>query len=250
MSKHRVFLLSKRLLTCHLSMLDNGDMLKPLFKAILFDMDGTLIDTIEDIRSAFNVALSLEGLPPFSAALAKQVVGRGLYNALKGALSYYEHPVDAARFAFLYQSMMDYYQAHYADMSHPYQGILPLLDRLESSGVAIGILSNKEDVLTQKIVKQLLPQFSFASVRGLVEGSPRKPDRHAIDLFCSQQGVNVGELCYIGDSEVDYQTAQNAGCSHILVSWGFRPKEELQALPGSVVVDTVDELEDVIYGVQ
>ncbi len=231
-------------------MFDNGDMLKPLPKAILFDMDGTLIDTIEDIRSAFNATLSLESLPPLSATLTKQVVGRGLYNALKGALAYYNHPVDESRFAFLYQFMMDYYQAHYADKSHPYEGIFPFLERLESLGIPIGILSNKEDVLTQKIAKQILPQFSFASVRGMVEGSPRKPDRYAIDLFCAQQGVNVGELCYIGDSEVDYQTAQNAGCSHILVSWGFRPKEELQALTSAVVVDTIDELEDAIYGVQ
>jgi phosphoglycolate phosphatase len=231
-------------------MFDNGDMLKPLQKAILFDMDGTLIDTIEDIRSAFNVAFSLEGLPPFSVTLTKQVVGRGLYTALKSALSYYDHPVEEARFTFLYHSMMDHYQAHYADKSHPYEGILPLLDRLERSGITLGILSNKEDVLTQKIAQKLLPRYSFAFVRGLVEGFPRKPDRYAIDLFCSRQGVNVSELCYIGDSEVDYQTAQNAGCSHILVSWGFRPKEELQALPGSVVVDTVDELEDAIYGVQ
>ncbi len=133
-------------------MFDNGDMLKPLHKAILFDMDGTLIDTIEDIRSAFNAALSLERLPPFSVSLTKQVVGRGLYNALKGALSYYEHPpVEDARFSFLYKTMMEYYQAHYADKSHPYEGILPLLDRLEKSGIPpIGILSNKEDELTQK----------------------------------------------------------------------------------------------------
>lgn len=87
-------------------MFDNGDMLKPLQKAILFDMDGTLIDTIEDIRSAFNVAFSLEGLPPFSVTLTKQVVGRGLYTALKSALSYYDHPVEEARFTFLYHSMM------------------------------------------------------------------------------------------------------------------------------------------------
>ncbi|MGH0052541.1 MAG: HAD family hydrolase, partial [Sphaerochaetaceae bacterium] len=129
-------------------------------------------------------------------------------------------------------------------------GIVSLLGKLMTSGIPVGILSNKEHVLTQHIVSQVFPQYPFSSVRGLMEGIPRKPDRYAIDLFCSQQGVNTSDLWYIGDSEVDYQTAQNAGCSHILVSWGFRPKEELLALSGAVVVDTVDELEDAIYGIQ
>ncbi|MGE4454045.1 MAG: HAD family hydrolase [Sphaerochaeta sp.] len=225
-------------------------MLKQQPKAILFDMDGTLVDTIEDIRIAFNTALHLEDLPPISASLTKKIVGRGLYNALKGALDHYEHHVDEQRFLFLYQSMMEYYASHYADFSKPYAGILPFLKRIEQARIPFGILSNKEDVLTQKIVKILFSDIPFVFVRGLVDGFPRKPDSHAIDLFCSQEGVNVHDLCYIGDSEVDYQTAQNAGCSHILVSWGFRPKEELLALSGAVVVDTVDELEGAIYGVQ
>ncbi len=213
-------------------------------------MDGTLINTIGDIKSAFNSALALEHLNPCSVSLAKQVVGRGLRNALLGLLEYHKHPVSDERFSFLYNHMMEYYKTHYADFSHPYPGIEALLKKLSLESIPIGILSNKEDVLTQKIVKKVLPEYSFAMVRGMVPGFPRKPDRAAIDLFCTQYHLSSDQMWYVGDSEVDYQTAKNADCPHILVSWGFRPKKELEALPDSVVVDTVRALEDAIYGIQ
>ncbi|HAP56326.1 MAG TPA: HAD family hydrolase [Sphaerochaeta sp.] len=225
-------------------------MQKPVVKAILFDLDGTLVDTIEDIRRSLAHALAGEGLPPPSANLTRQVVGRGLHNALKGALSWFDRTVGEDRFNQLYQEMLLYYREHYAVYSHPYEGVEQLLQHLLESGYTLGVYSNKEDGLTKRIAASLFPGIRFSWVRGMLEGFPGKPDRSGIDYFCRKTGLVVQNVLYIGDSEVDWQTALNAGCPHILVSWGFRPKEELLALQGAVVVDTIHELEDAIYGIQ
>lgn len=225
-------------------------MQKPFFKAILFDLDGTLVNTIEDIRFSLAHALAMEGLPSPSATLTKQVVGRGLSNALKGSLTWYGHQVDEERFLFLYQAMLLYYREHYAVYSHPYEGIEGLLQRLAKQNMQMGIFSNKEDGLTKRIVADLFPECPFVWVRGMQEGFPRKPDRSGVEYFCGKLGILPQELLYVGDSEVDWQTAHNAHCHHILVSWGFRPKDELLALKGAVVVDSVSELEDAICGIQ
>ncbi|MGE4583745.1 MAG: HAD family hydrolase [Sphaerochaeta sp.] len=222
----------------------------PDFKAVVFDLDGTLVDTIGDIQSALASALQRENLPAPEEELVRKVVGNGLPNSLRGVLANFGHTVSPARFETLLGTMMAYYRVHYADKSRPYEGIMDLLQRLADDTLLIGILSNKEDGLTQSIVRTLFPSTSFAWVQGLRSDVPRKPDRSAIDSFCTRFRLSPQELLFVGDSEVDWQTAQNAGCPHRLVSWGFRPKEELQALPGAVVVDTVQALEDAIYGLQ
>lgn len=225
-------------------------MQKPLAKAILFDMDGTLVNTLEDIRSAMGCALSLIGFPPPSAETTKRVVGRGLKNALRGAIQELGVTLDEEEHQRLYNAMMDSYRAHPSDQSTLYAGIHSLLCKLQADGFALGILSNKEDELTKRIVSDVLGDFSFVWVQGLLDSVPRKPDATAIRQFLIRQGFSADDIVYIGDSEVDWQTACNVPCSPILVSWGFRPKEELQSLPGSMVVDTVHELEDAIYGIQ
>lgn len=225
-------------------------MQKPLAKAILFDMDGTLVNTLEDIRSALGFALDLIGFGPPSTETTKRVVGRGLRNALRGAIQEVGVTLDEQEHQRLYDAMMDSYRAHPSDRSSLYEGIHALLCKLHSDGVALGILSNKEDELTKRIVRDVLGDFSFVWVQGLLDSVPRKPDATAIHQFLTCQGLASEDILYIGDSEVDWQTACNVPCSHILVSWGFRPKEELQSLPGSMVVDTVHELEDAIYGIQ
>lgn len=225
-------------------------MQETVVKAILFDLDGTLVDTIEDIRRSLAHALAGEDLSPPSATLTQQVVGRGLSNALKGALAWFDHQVDELRFDQLYQEMLHYYREHFAVYSHPYEGVVELLGHLHRQGFLIGIFSNKEDGLTKRIVSSLFPDFPFSWVRGMQDGFPRKPDRSGIDYFCRKVGLHPHEVLYVGDSEVDWQTARNADCPHVLVSWGFRPKEELLALQDAVVVDTIHELEDAIYGIQ
>ncbi len=219
-------------------------------QAILFDMDGTLIDTIKDIQFAINGALASQSVMPMSEEQTKQVVGRGLINALKGALSLQAKQLDEQSFARMYQLMIDLYHEHPCDYSHPYEGIEAFLERLISAGLVLGILSNKEDVLTQQIVKKIFPHIDFSWVCGMKLDEPKKPDKHGVVKFCTSEGLCLGEVLYVGDSEVDYYTAQNAGCPVFLVSWGFRKKEDLHALDDAVIVDSVDELEEAIYAIQ
>lgn len=215
-------------------------------QAILFDMDGTLIDTIEDIQNAINGALSTKALKPISQEQTKGVVGKGLQNALKGALALHNEQVDESTFQQMYKHMIELYHEHYADYSHPYEGVVQLLGKLRSDGCILGILSNKEDELTQRIVKKVLPSIDFLWVSGLKADEPRKPDKYGVDQFCQIAGLLHDQVLYVGDSEVDYYTAKNAGCPVLLVSWGFREKKELLALSDAVVVDSVVELEDAI----
>jgi len=242
--------LSKRLLTCTALMSDNGHMQKQTVQAILFDLDGTLVDTIEDITDALNRALGLEGLPLLDVSMTKKVVGRGLRNALIGAVELFGEPFSSDHIDRMYDSMMAFYRKNHCVKSFAYEGILPLLEELDGKDIPLAVFSNKEDGLTKDVVRTLFPNIRFAWVRGMRSDFPRKPDTAGLRHFAKKLGLAVENLLYVGDSEVDYQTAVNAGCQHILVSWGFRPREELMLLKGSTVVDSVEELQEAINDLQ
>ena len=241
-------ILSKRLLTCIALIPDNDGMQESAIQAVLFDLDGTLVDTIEDIRMAINIALEAENLENLTIEMTKQVVGRGLRNALIDACTLRLRDFSPSRINELYELMMRYYRKHHSDRSKSYEGILALLKTLNERNLPIGVFSNKEDGLTKEIVTRMFPSIRFVWVRGMREDYPRKPDKSGVLRFIDNVGIEMQHLLFVGDSEVDYQTAVNAGCPHILVTWGFRPKEELLTLRNAHLVDSVDELEDAIYG--
>ncbi len=222
---------------------------KPI-QAVLFDLDGTLVDTIEDITDALNRALALEELPPLDVRMTKKVVGRGLRNALIGAVELWGKEFSSDHIDRMYASMMEYYRKNHCVKSRAYEGILPLLEDLDRQDFSLAVFSNKEDGLTKEVVRTLFPHIRFAWVRGMRSDFPRKPDRAGLEYFAKKEGLAVESLLYVGDSEVDYQTAVNAGCKHILVSWGFRSREELVQLSPSSLVDSVQELQEAIHDLQ
>ncbi len=231
-------------------MLDNGSMQKKSLQAVLFDLDGTLVDTIEDITDALNRALTQNNLPLLEVEMTKKVVGRGLRNALIGAVELCGKEFSSDHIDRMYASMMEYYRKNHCVKSKPYQGILSLLEYLDCQKILLAVFSNKEDGLTKEVVNTLFPAIPFAWVRGMRSDFPRKPDKAGLEHFARKEGLAVENLLYVGDSEVDYQTAVNAGCRHILVSWGFRPREDLVRLGASNLVDSVEELQEAINDLQ
>jgi len=219
-------------------------------QAVLFDLDGTLVNTIEDIADALNRALALEGLDPLDLKMTKGVVGRGLRNALIGAVELRGKEFTSDHIDRMYSSMMEYYRKNHCVKSRPYEGIISLLEDLDRKGILLAVFSNKEDGLTKEVVRTLFPQIRFAWVRGMKSDFPRKPDRAGLEHFANKEGLTIENLLYVGDSEVDYQTAVNAGCQHILVSWGYRPREDLARLDASNLVDSVEQLQEAINDLQ
>jgi phosphoglycolate phosphatase len=217
-------------------------------QAVLFDLDGTLVDTIEDITAALNAALANEGLEPLTLEQGKRVVGRGLRNAIVGSLELYGRSVTESKMDVLFSILTEYYRAHATAYCRPYEGISDLLEDLQRKKIPIGVFSNKDDDLTKVIVAKMFPKVPFAWVRGMRSDYPRKPDPAGVFRFCEKLSVPVASLLYVGDSEVDWQTATNAGCQHVLVTWGFRKRIELLTIEGARLVDSVKELEDACNG--
>lgn len=213
-------------------------------KGVLFDLDGTLVNTISDIQAAINAALAASGVAPIDEATTKTVVGRGLANALRGALGPALDTMDTARFDELYRILISFYEAHPCEHSKPYPGVSSLLRNLVARGVQVGVLSNKADVLVRMIIRRLFPSLPFALIQGMEASLPHKPDPKALSLFLNATGLGRDEMLYVGDSEVDWQFAKASGCRVALVSWGFRGRDALGKLDSTVICDTIAELEE------
>jgi phosphoglycolate phosphatase len=211
-------------------------------KAVLFDLDGTLVNTIGDITGAINAPLSDKGLLPLPEEKVMTLVGHGLKNALHRALSLYGKDVEGVAFDHAYAQLSSHYTEHPVDKSYPYDGIIDMLDSLK---VPFGILSNKDDALVQTIVATLFPAVSFSFVHGLREGYAKKPNPGGVLEFAAQLDLAPSQLCYVGDSEVDVSTAGNAGTSCLLCSWGFRPMSALETF-GCPVAENVGRLEELL----
>ncbi|HPY11640.1 MAG TPA: HAD-IA family hydrolase [Sphaerochaeta sp.] len=217
--------------------------------AVIFDLDGTLVDTIADIRLAVEASVTDLSLGSLSNELVKTYVGRGLANTLRGVLSSFSITVTEDELRERTGRLVEYYRRHAVVESRPYDGIIELLERLQEAGMPLGVLSNKEDGLAKSIVATLLPTIEFVLVRGQRSGREIKPHPSTIGEFCDLLGRSPDTMLYVGDSEVDWQTAKAASVPVILVGWGFRPREALRALEGALFVDTIDELEEAINGI-
>ena len=206
--------------------------------AVMFDLDGTLADTLEDLAAASNHALAVVDRPGYPVERYRTLVGRGLERLMIDALGR-EHAdrVPAAAAAFL-----TYYAEHRYDHTGPYEGIAELLDALSAARLPMAVLSNKPDAAAVDMVGRLFARWSFAAVRGQREGCPVKPDPAGALAVCAQAGVPADRWIYVGDSDVDMQTARAAGFYAVGVAWGFRGRDELVAAGADVVVETPGEI--------
>ena len=206
----------------------------------VFDLDGTLIDTIQDLGAAVDAAMAANSLPLHTLGEYRMMVGHGVKNLVRSAMPE-ELRTDEDLFGKCLASFFDYYTSHIAVHSRPYPGIHGLLLDLRSAGTRIAVASNKFQEGTQTLIATFFPDVEFAAVLGGRDDLPLKPDAAVIDLAREMAGAGPGSrVVMVGDSATDIRTAANAGVDSIAVSWGFRPREEL--LAAGAIADDAEQL--------
>lgn len=196
------------------------------YKAVIFDLDGTLLNTLDDLAAAGNHTLQAMGFAPRPVDDYRTLVGNGIPVLVQRMLPP-GHKGDASQ-ALALQLFRRYYSAHKADATAPYPGIPALLRRLQAAGVPMGVVSNKDDALAKDVVARYFPGlFRPQDVCGRREGIPPKPDPALVEAMCRNWGLAAADVLYAGDSNVDVQTARAAGMDCCGVLWGFRTREEL-----------------------
>lgn len=204
-------------------------------KIIIFDLDGTLLDTIADLATATNQALSLFGYPTHETDAYRFFVGNGINKLFERALP--EGARSEENILKIRSEFIPFYNLHNADLSRPYPGIPTLLKTLQEKGMKIAVASNKYQEATRKLVHQFFPEIDFTEILGQREGVPSKPHPHIVFEIMEKARVTPLETVYVGDSCVDMQTGKNAGVTTIGVSWGFRPRAELESYQPDFIAD-------------
>jgi len=204
------------------------------YKAVIFDLDGTLLDTIEDLGDSMNSVLEKHGYPVHDLKAYKYFVGNGMRNLVLRALP--ENRRDSASVDQGLIEMQSEYAKRWADKTRPYPGIPALLDALTEKGIKLAVLSNKLDKFSNDIVKKLLPHWDFYPVYGERKGVPIKPDPAGALEIAGILGLSPEEFLYLGDSGVDMKTAVSAGMYAIGVLWGFRNAGELRENGANMII--------------
>lgn len=210
---------------------------------IIFDLDGTLLDTLEDLKTAVNYALESCGMPKRTMDEVKQFVGNGVKNLMKRAVPGGE---ENPGFEKAFDAFKQYYAVHCNDATKAYEGIPELLEVLKSEGYTLAIVSNKIDSAVQDLNDKYFPQVDIAI--GDRENIRRKPQPDSVNLALGELAKSKDEAVYVGDSEVDLATAKNAGLPCISVLWGFRDKEFLIENGAEILVDKPMEIVNVVKG--
>ena len=212
------------------------------YQAAIFDMDGTLLNTLDDLAASTNAALSAHGMPRRETDEVRQFVGNGIPNLIRRAVP---AGTDEATQRAVFKTFCEHYALHDADRTAPYPGILELLEQLAAEGVRCAVVSNKGDFAVQALCEHYFPG-AFAFAVGEREGVRRKPAPDTVDAALEALGIAAKDAIYIGDSEVDVATAEAAGLDCVIVTWGFRSVDTLLEAGARMLVDTCEELHEVI----
>ncbi len=210
------------------------------YKAVLFDLDGTLLDTLSDLRDGVNLILARHGYPLRDTEEIRAFVGNGARELIRLALP---EGTDAETVDSVWREYAAWYAVHYRTNAAPYAGVLEVLVALQAAGVKTAVVSNKPHATTVALSALFFPGLPAF---GQQEGVPKKPAPDMVRLALHALGVTAEESVYVGDSEVDVATARNAELPLVAVSWGFRSREQLRAAGAVTVVDTAAELLETI----
>lgn len=216
-------------------------------RLVIFDLDGTLIDTMQDIANACNHALRQCGFPERRLEEYALLVGRGIDNLFRGAMP--QESVCDETVALMRSHFVPYYNEHKCDFTRPYPGITEMLERLSSAGILFAVASNKYQEGTEQLVERFFGRFRFVRILGQRDGYPIKPDPAIVkEALKAAEGISMDEVVYCGDSDVDMQTGLNAGVRTIGVTWGFRTRKELEAYSPWILADNPQQICEAILG--
>ncbi|MDR1509358.1 MAG: HAD-IA family hydrolase [Synergistaceae bacterium] len=215
-------------------------------KAVLFDLDGTLLNTLDDIADSANYALSAAGCPPHPVSAYRYFVGQGVDNLVKRAAP--EAGRTPERLAAIKKIYLERYSKHSMDKTRPYCGVPAMVGELKKIPVKLAVISNKPERDTKATITITFSPELFDLVTGGRDGVPLKPNPAAVYDILDEFGVSPAETMFIGDTAVDMETAGNAGCVFVGVTWGFRPEEISAARDGGAgfVIDSPSELIDLV----
>lgn len=215
--------------------------MKP-FGTVIFDLDGTLLNTLEDLRDAVNAALSVYRFPKRTLEEVQSFVGNGVRQLILKAVPENTQVEEAEACLSEFKA---YYNLHSQDKTKPYEGILKLLKTLKENQINIAVVSNKYERAVKELCKHYFGSCIMAAV-GDIDGIPKKPAPDSVFRALMELEASVGDAVYVGDSEVDVETAKNAGMSCIGVSWGFRGRRLLEEAGADWVIDSPEELLDFV----
>ena len=216
------------------------------FDGVIFDLDGTLLDSLNDIANAANATLAKLQLPTWPIANYKHYVGDGVRVLFERALGASAHVPGVL------ERCLEIYQGEYNNSwdreSTPYPGILKMLASLHQASLKLAVLSNKPEPFTLKCIERFFPEVPFDLVLGHSERFPRKPDPASAKWIASEFSSDPGRIAYVGDTNTDMQTAVGAHLFAIGVTWGFRTETEIVAAGAKIICHNADELESAIIG--
>ncbi len=211
----------------------------------IFDLDGTLVNTLKDITNCMNYALSDCGFKTFNEQEYEYFIGTGVNNLIKHSLpfEYKENKEVINKVRKLYSI---YYEKHYLENSCPYKGVVELLSELKKRKFVLGIVSNKQHSFTILMAEKIFGKDYFDMIIGQQDDLPKKPNPYGILDIAKKMNVNLQDIIYIGDSGIDMETAKNACVTGVGVLWGFREKDELLQNGADFIISKPSELLDVL----
>lgn len=218
-----------------------------MIKLAVFDLDGTLCDTIEDLATAVNVALDKLGYRTHETEAYKQMVGSGIPNLIYRALPEDKKTDDEVEKA--KTIMLSYYKEHFVDKTYPYSGMPELLKELKQKHIHIAVCTNKAHNMALRVVEKLFGDI-FEIVIGKTDDRPLKPDPYSVKEIMEKFGVKPNETVFIGDSGVDIKTALNSGTTPIGVLWGFRDEKELKENGAELLAATPNDIFEIIENLE
>lgn len=208
------------------------------YKAVVFDLDGTILSTLEDLYNSVSFALAKNNHPARTIDEVRSFVGNGIRKLMERSVPEGTAVESIDR---VHSDFTEHYKVHCNDKTRPYDGILQMLSTLKQNGIKLAVLSNKADYAVKELCSIHFDGLLDESA-GEIAGIPRKPSPEGVHIILEKLGVSPSECAYVGDSDVDVQTAKNSGLDCVAVDWGFRDRDNLLRAGAKTIVSTPEEL--------